>query len=223
LFCVVMDAVPPYQTILRGVGSGFLSLVFPRCDGLSGVGRIYVVASPESWFVSSHQPLCPQDNLQLRSIISFQLTTKFSRVTKYVSDFPGGSCVVPRCFGTGRAAPSPTSWGSSAVVPYLESGRSAQCSVLSLPGRGELCSPSMATSFVGRGAIYPPAELDSVLPSRADGLWHSLVRLGQVWWGSCRLCPCVQDQDIAESRSVCSAVLFFLKRKMVVLPWVCLF
>jgi hypothetical protein len=39
-----------------------------------------------------------------------------------------------------------------------------------LPGRDELCSPSMAFSFIQGCAICPPAVLDYVVPSRADNL-----------------------------------------------------
>jgi hypothetical protein len=48
LGCVEMDVAPLCQTALGGIGSGWLSSVFPWCDGPSDVGRIFVVSHQEA-------------------------------------------------------------------------------------------------------------------------------------------------------------------------------
>jgi hypothetical protein len=77
----------------------------------------------------------------------------------------------------------------STLYPFRQVNLSALCSTLlslqcdqlsilpSPPGRGELYPPFMVTSFLKAGAIWPQAEQEYVVPSRAVDVLCSLVEL----------------------------------------------
>jgi hypothetical protein len=140
---------------------------------------------------------------------------------------PGGNCVTPPPLRPWQLSLSLNKL-EQLTVPLPHSGdlNSAFCHALPVqcswwadcphpPHRGELCSTSMATSFVGGmgSTIWPPPALDYVVPLRLSGPLCSSCcgcRFTQAEWGlvqqgAGRLCLHSIGPDVAESISVCSA------------------